>query len=239
MSEPTGLRVGLAVPAAGMGRRMGGLRKAWLELAGTPVLQHALRPFLARGDVVAVRVALAVDDAADPPRWLTDLDRRVRVVAGGETRADSVACAVAALPEDVDVILVHDAARPLLPDGVIDRVIAAASAGTGAVAGLPAIDTFKRVSDAGRILGTPPRDGMWLAQTPQGFPAALLRRALRALHDDPTLAARVTDDASLVEAVGGEVVMVAGAPRNLKVTRPSDLPLAEWYAAHPGEGGAP
>ncbi len=236
MSEPTGLRVGLAVPAAGMGRRMGGLRKAWLELAGAPVLQHALRPFLARADLVAVRVALAPDDAADPPRWLTDLDRRVRVVPGGASRADSVARAVAALPDDLDVILVHDAARPLLPNAVVDRVVAAASAGTGAVAGLPAIDTLKRVSDAGRILSTPPRDGMWLAQTPQGFPAALLKRAIQALEEDPTLAKRVTDDASLVEAIGGEVVMVVGAPRNLKVTRPSDLPLAEWYAAHPGEG---
>ena len=239
MSEPTGLRVGLAVPAAGMGRRMGGLRKPWLELANAPVLQHALRPFLARADVVAICVALAPDDAADPPRWLTDLDARVNVVAGGASRADSVARAVAALPAELDVILVHDAARPLLPDAVIQRVVEAASAGTGAVAGLPAVDTFKRVSGERRIVATPPRDGLWLAQTPQGFPASLLRRGIRALLEDPTLGSRVTDDASLVEAVGGEVVMVLGAPRNLKVTRPSDLPLAEWYVAHPNEGESP
>jgi 2-C-methyl-D-erythritol 4-phosphate cytidylyltransferase len=215
---------------------MGGLRKAWLELATVPVLEHALRPFLARTDVVAVRVALASDDAADPPRWLADLDPRLRIVAGGATRAESVARAVEALPDDLDVILVHDAARPLLPDSVIERVISAASAGTGAVAGLPATDTFKRISGDGRIVATPAREGLWHAQTPQGFPAELLRRGIEALVADPTLAARVTDDASLVEAVGGEVVMVLGAPRNLKVTRPSDLPLAEWYASNPGEG---
>jgi 2-C-methyl-D-erythritol 4-phosphate cytidylyltransferase len=239
MSEPTGLRVGLAVPAAGMGRRMGGLRKPWLELAKIPVLQHALHPFLARTDVVAVRVALAPDDASDPPRWLAEIDPRLRIVAGGATRADSVARAVAALPDDLDVILVHDAARPLVSDAVIERVIVAAAGGTGAVAGLPATDTLKRVSGEGLIVATPSREGLWHAQTPQGFPASLMRRGVEALRDDPKLATRVTDDASLVEAVGGEVGMVLGAPRNLKVTRPSDLPLAEWYAAHPDEGEAP
>lgn len=218
---------------------MGGLRKPWLELAGSPVLQHALQPFLARTDVVAVSVALARDDMTDPPTWLTDLDPRIGVVEGGATRADSVARAVAALPGDLDVILVHDAARPLIPASVIERVVAAASKGTGAVAGLPATDTLKRVSDDRRIVETPSRDGLWHAQTPQGFPATLLRDAIDALMADPSLSGRVTDDASLVEAVGGAVSMVLGAPRNLKVTRPADLPLAEWYAAHPLEGETP
>ncbi len=235
-ASDSGVRVGLAVPAAGQGRRMGGRRKAWLELAGRPILARSLDVFLRRPDVVAVAVALSPDDAASPPAWLPALDPRIAVVAGGDTRAASVARAVAALPEDLDVILVHDAARPLLPDAVVHRVVEGASRGDGAVAGLPAVDTFKRVDADDHIVDTPPRAGLWHAQTPQGFPAALFRRALAELARSPELAARATDDASLVEAVGGRVGMVRGAPRNLKVTRPDDLPLAEWYVAHPEEG---
>lgn len=232
----TALRIGVAVPAAGLGRRMGGRRKAWLEIAGRPILARSLAPFLQRSDVTAVAVAIAPDDAGDPPGWLPALDPRVAVVAGGATRAESVARAVRALPDEIDVILVHDAARPLTPPAVIDRVVSAVAEGEGAVAGLPAVDTFKRVDASDWIVETPPRAGLWHAQTPQGFPAALLRRAVAALETDPGLAASATDDASLVEAVGGRVRMVLGAPRNLKVTRPGDLPLAEWYAAHPAEG---
>lgn len=235
---PPDPRVGVAIPAAGLGRRMGGARKAWLTLAGEPLLAHALRPFLARPDVVAIRVAVAPDEFRDPPAWLEGLDPRVGVVEGGDTRARSVAHAVRALPDDVDVILVHDAARPLLTDAVVARVVAAAGSGEGAVAGLPATDTFKRVDGDGVVVDTPPREGLWHAQTPQGFPAALLRRGVEALDADPALGREATDDAALVEAVGGRVRMVLGAPRNLKVTRPADLPLAEWYAAHPGEGAA-
>jgi 2-C-methyl-D-erythritol 4-phosphate cytidylyltransferase len=215
---------------------MGGTRKAWLELDGRPLLALALEPFLARTDVVAVRVALSPEDAGDPPGWLAALDERVETVAGGATRAESVARAVDALPDDVDVILVHDAARPLVTDPVIQRVVEAASGGVGAVAGRPATDTFKRVDGAGLIEATPLREGLWHAQTPQGFPAGLLRRAVAALDDDPALAGRATDDASLVEAVGGRVRMVLGAARNLKVTHPTDVPLALWYLEHPTEG---
>ncbi len=227
-------RVGLAVPAAGSGRRMGGARKPWLELAGEPVLAHALRPFLADPRVVAVRVALAPDDAADPPAWLTGLDSRVRAVPGGATRAASVARAVAALPHDVEVILVHDAARPLVTDEVVSRVIAEAAAGRGAVAGWPATDTLKRVGPERRIVDTPDRAALWHAQTPQGFPAAWLRRALDEAGAGFASDGGATDDAALVERLGYEVCVVEGAPSNLKVTRPEDLPLAEWYFARRG-----
>lgn len=229
-------RVGVAVPAAGFGRRMGGQKKAWLSLGGEPILARTLGAFLERPDVVAVAVALAADDAAEPPAWLTDLDPRIRIVAGGDSRAASVARAVASLPADVEVILVHDAARPLVPPEVVQRVLDAVDGSTGAVAGLPAVDTFKRVDASDRIVDTPARDGLWHAQTPQGFSAPLLRAALEALEADPRGAERLTDDAMVVAAAGGTVRMVLGAPRNLKVTRPGDLPLAEWYAAHPGEG---
>ncbi len=218
-------RVGVAIPAAGLGRRMGGARKPWLELAGEPVLVHALRPFLADERVVAVRVAVAPDEVDAAPRWLTSLDDRIRVVAGGKTRSDSVAAAVRALPESVEVILVHDAARPLVSPESIDRCIRRAGEGVGAVVGIPATDTLKQVDDEVRIVATPERARVWHAQTPQGFPARLLRTAL----GDPEARARATDDASLVEAAGGTVVMVEGERENLKVTHPGDLPLAAFF----------
>src|SRR5688500_8111706 len=134
MSAPD-LRIGVAVPAAGSGQRMGGQKKPYLMLRGEPILAHALRPFLMREDVVAIVVALAPEDAAAPPDWLLGLDaraQRVRVVAGGETRADSVANALEALPTDVDVLIVHDAARPLTTPALIDACVRVAGAGKGA-----------------------------------------------------------------------------------------------------------
>lgn len=223
-SGRTGVRVGVAVPAAGSGSRMGGVRKPFLDLAGEPVLVHALRPFLADTRVVAVAVALGADDAAAPPAWLGVLDPRIRVVEGGATRAESVRNALAALPDDLDVVAVHDAARPLVPAEVVARCIDVAAAGEGAVAGCPAVDTMKQVDAEGRIVATPDRDRLWHAHTPQVFPAAVARRAYAA---DPAELRAATDDAALAERVGAVVRMVDGGPSNLKVTRPEDLPLAE------------
>jgi 2-C-methyl-D-erythritol 4-phosphate cytidylyltransferase len=213
--------VGVAVPAAGSGRRMGGARKPFLELAGEPVLLHALRPFLSDPRVVAVVVALGEPEAASPPGWLTGLDPRVRVVSGGDTRAESVRRALAALPEDVDVVAVHDAARPLVTAEVVARCIDVAAAGEGAVAGCPAVDTMKEVEEGRRIVATPDRRRLWHAHTPQVFPAGPLRRAYQGDL------AGATDDASLMERCGLTVRMVDGGPANLKVTRPEDLVVAE------------
>jgi 2-C-methyl-D-erythritol 4-phosphate cytidylyltransferase len=213
---------------------MGGTKKPYLALAGEPILVHALRPFLAREDVVAVAVALAPEDAEHPPGWLTSLDARVAVVPGGETRTDSVRAALAALPPDLDVILVHDAARPLLTDDLLERCIRVAGAGRGAVAGHPAVDTLKEVDASGRVIGTPDRTRFWHAQTPQAFPAAMIREVYRESR------AGATDDAALVERMGGTVVMVESSPGNLKVTRPEDLAVAELYLAARRDGaGAP
>jgi len=227
------IRVGVAVPAAGHGRRMGGARKPFLELAGEPLLVHALRPLLADRRVVSVAVAVARDDVASAREWVEALDPRIVVVTGGATRSDSVAAAVEHLPRELDVILVHDAARPLLTSGCVDRCVAMAAAGKGAVAGWPATDTLKEVDGDGRIVRTPDRRRVWHAQTPQGFPADVLRAALA----DAGARAVATDDAALVEAAGLPVVMVEGAPDNLKLTRPEDLPVAELLLARrAGEG---
>lgn len=213
-------RVGVVVPAAGSGRRMGGVKKPFLELAGVPVLARALAPFLADERVVAVVVALAAEDVGDPPEWLMALDPRIGVTSGGATRTESVRRGVAALPANIDVIAVHDAARPFVTADVVDRCVEVALRGEGAVAGTRAVDTLKRVDDDGRIVETPPRASMWQAQTPQVFPAAVLRRA----YADPGVEG--TDDAALVEALGVPVRMVDAGTRNFKVTRPDDLRVA-------------
>lgn len=201
---------------------MGGRRKPFLELNGAPVLLHALRPFLAHPAVVAVRVALSSEDVAAPPPWLSTLDARVAIVEGGATRAASVKAALDTLPDDVDVVLVHDAARPLVTQDILTRCIEAAAKGDGAVAGWPASDTLKQVDGDRRVVATPDRARLWHAQTPQAFPLELLRRAY-ARWDG----AEATDDATLVERAGGRVVMVEGSPTNLKVTRPEDVVIAE------------
>lgn len=217
------MRVGVVIPAAGAGRRMGGRKKPFLALRGEPLLQHALRPFLTHPAVTALRVALSPDDASDCPGWLRELDPRLALVAGGTSRAASVRAALEALP-DVDVVLVHDAVRPLVTHAIIDRCIGAVDTGTGAVAGWPASDTLKEVDDDRRVLATPDRSRLWHAQTPQAFPAELLRRAYAAWDGR-----EVTDDGALVEMVGGSVLMVEGSATNLKVTRPEDLAVAEVF----------
>ncbi len=211
---------------------MGGVKKPFLQLRGQPLLAWALRTFLEHPRVEAVAVALGPEDGTEPPGWLVALDPRIRVVEGGETRGDSVRAALEVLPESVDLIAVHDAARPLLSREVLDRCIQAARGGQGAVAGVPAVDTLKEVDAKGRILGTPPRETIWHAQTPQVFPRALLLNAYREAKERGT---GNTDDAALVEAVGGEVVMGLGSPGNLEGTRPEDLPLAEFLLDQ-GEG---
>ncbi|TVP79702.1 MAG: 2-C-methyl-D-erythritol 4-phosphate cytidylyltransferase, partial [Gemmatimonadales bacterium] len=171
--------VGVAVPAAGMGRRMGGVRKAFLELDGEPLLARSLRPFLEHPRVVSVAVALPTEEAASPPDWLQGLDPRIRLVKGGATRLHSVRAALSALDPLVGVVLVHDAARPFVTRAVIDRCLKVADGGEGAVAAWPSTDTLKEVDGAGRVLSTPDREAIWRAQTPQAFPRSELLEAYR------------------------------------------------------------
>ena len=150
-------------------------------------------------------------------------DKVSACVAGGETRADSVRAGLAEVPEEAAVVLVHDAARPLLPPEVIERVLAPLAEGwDGAVPGLAVPDTLKRVDAAGAVAETVSRDGLWAVQTPQAFPADVLRRAVANGGD-------ATDCASLVEAQGGRVRVVLGDPRLLKVTTADDLArIVSW-----------
>ena len=216
-------KVGVAVPAAGSGQRMGGTRKAFLELLDEPMLVHAIRPFLAEARVVSVVVALSDKDISALPSWSESIDSRVMFVPGGNTRSQSVRAAIEALPAEIDVIAVHDGARPLVRSSVVSRCIDLAADGFGAIAGTPAVDTIKHVSEEKIVLKTPDRGLLWHAHTPQVFPAGLLRRA----YSD--MGAEGSDDGALVESLHSnlEIKMVDAGRFNLKVTHGSDLVLAE------------
>ncbi len=216
--------VGVVIAAGGAGRRMGGVRKQYLELLGEPVLLRAIRPFLSHPAVRWVVVALPADDAANPPAWLSDHDARVRLVAGGAERTDSVRAALAALPGACELVLVHDAARPLVTEDVIERTLAAVGPDRAVVAAVPVEDTVKEVDAGGRILATLDRARLWRAQTPQAFPRRVLEEAHAAAAASGLSA---TDDAALLEAAGVPVVVVQGSPENFKITGPLDLLLAE------------
>jgi len=198
-----------------------GVRKQYLELDGQPILLRALRVLLEHPLVRWVIVTLPADDMDPLPGFLPP---GVIVVPGGETRGDSVRAGLEAVPREADTVLVHDAARPLLTRAVVDRVLAATTAAVGAIAAVPVADTLKRVDAAGAILDTVDRAGLWQAQTPQGFPRAVIVGAYRRAAAEAVVA---TDDAGLVERYGGRVVVVEGDVRNIKITRPRDLDLAE------------
>lgn len=221
-------RAAAVVLAGGSGRRMGGmagLRKQYLEIDGEPVLLRAIRPFLVHPGIAEVVVVLPADDLADPPRFLLDLP--AARVAGGAERGDSVWNGLAALSPEVDLVLVHDGARPFVTREVIDRVLARAQEG-GAVAAVPATDTLKEVDGDGRVVATVDRARIWHAQTPQGFPVATLRAAYQRARRDGW---QGTDDASVCERCGVPIVVVEGSRDNLKITTPADLPVARAIAA--------
>jgi len=218
--------VGVVIVAAGSGSRVGGGElKQFRWVAGKPMLLHSVQAFHARTDVAMVVVVLPKAYAADPPPWLfqCDLDRLLLSV-GGRERAESVANGLEDLPEEVRYVLVHDAARPLVGDGVIDRVIDAARDGCGAVAALPVVDTLKEVDVDGTIVRTVERGRMWRAQTPQGFPREMIERAHAAARREVISA---TDDAALCERLGLPVRVVRGSERAMKVTEEPDFARAE------------
>lgn len=228
------MTVAAIVPAAGRGERLGpGQPKALRPLGGVPMLVHAVTA-LSRARLVDLVVVAAPPDGVAEVRALLalhHLDAEVIVVAGGAERQDSVARALEALPPEVDIVLVHDAARPLAPSDLVDAVASAVLAGHNAVVpGLAMTDTVKRVrvaaageadADAEQVLETVSRTDLRCIQTPQGFDRAVLTKA-HAAADGAS-----TDDAGLVERLGLPVVVVAGSGEAFKITRPIDLLLAE------------
>jgi 2-C-methyl-D-erythritol 4-phosphate cytidylyltransferase len=213
------MTVGVVVPAAGTGTRLGpGAPKALRPLAGEPLLVHAVRRLRACPQIGPIVVAAPPAEVEQVQAMLPG----VVVVAGGAERQDSVAAGLAALPPEVDLVLVHDAARAFVPVEVVASVVAALESGALAVVPVvPVADTVKQVDVDGRVVRTVPREDLRSVQTPQGFRRAVLEAAHRSAGGP------VTDDAGLVEAAGVPVQTVPGSPLAFKVTTALDLLLAE------------
>ena len=242
------MKVIVIIPAAGLGTRMAPMpsakdikekkphpSKQFNDLAGTPILIHTLRKFAAVDAVNEIWIALRENEIAGfRERLAADakdvLQKKVEFVIGGEHRQQSVEHALNAInaaPDDI--ILVHDAVRPLVTPEVIHEVIEAARKYGAAIAGLPAVDTVKQVertSEGAIIKATIPRAAIVLAQTPQGFRYSVIKKAFDEAAADGFMG---TDEASLAERSGHEVAVVMGSPRNLKITTPGDMELAEFY----------
>lgn len=215
------------IPAAGVGARLGaGLPKQYLDLAGHPMLWHALEVFERHPAIRRVVVVLSPSDGHwDAWDW-SGFSKLEVLRSGGATRAETVTNGLAALAAEVDPddwVLVHDAARPCLSHRLLDRLlVAVAGDPVGGILALPVADTLKRQDAAGRIQSTLDRAGLWAAQTPQMFRHGLLSRALEQAGGG------VTDEASAVEALGLSPRLVESDLTNLKVTYPADVAVAEW-----------
>jgi 2-C-methyl-D-erythritol 4-phosphate cytidylyltransferase len=232
------MQVFAILPAAGLGTRMAGPKpKQFLILDGMPILIHSLRAFAAVERITAIYVAVRKPEVERVEAQIAEygFSERVKVVEGGDKRQESVAHALAALPAEADdLVLVHDAVRPLIDAATIERTIDAVIETGAAIVGMPAIDTIKQVERTAHgalITATIPREFVVLAQTPQGFRYGLLQSAFAEAEADGFVG---TDEASLVERAGHSVAVVHGSQVNLKITQPGDLELAEFYLRQRG-----
>jgi 2-C-methyl-D-erythritol 4-phosphate cytidylyltransferase len=239
------MKVIVIIPAAGLGTRMasgpGSGRKPvpskqFAELLGTPILIRTLSRFAENQEISQIRIALRQSEISSfeerlhretPEDWV----KQTVLLEGGENRQKSVANALAGVEADPDdVILVHDAVRPFVSPQMIHDVIEAAKKYGAAIVGVPAVDTIKQVErtpEGALIKATIPREKIVMAQTPQGFRYAVLRKAFEEAAADGFIG---TDEASLVERSGHPVAVVMGSPQNIKITTPVDLELAEFYS---------
>jgi 2-C-methyl-D-erythritol 4-phosphate cytidylyltransferase len=218
--------VGVIIVAAGSGSRTGSQElKQFRWVAGKPMLLHSIQTFQARTDVAMVVCVLPREYVGDPPPWIFQSDAdRLLLSVGGRERSESVANGLEDLPSECEIVVIHDAARPLVTSETIGRVIDEARQGNGAVAALPVIDTLKRVESNGKVVETVDRFGLWRAQTPQAFPRKVIERAHREAREADRIA---TDDAALCEQIGLPVVVVRGSERAQKITEENDFALVE------------
>lgn len=218
---------GAIIVAGGRGVRAGeGEPKQFRPIGGVPMLLRALRPFTSHPRVGPIVVVLPAANAANVPEWLAPLvSQRLRLAVGGAERQHSVAAGLALLGAEAKLVLVHDAARPLVDADLIDRVLAVAALGACAVPALPLSDTIKETDAAGLVQRTVPRERLVAVQTPQAFPREFLEVAHQRARSDALPLA--TDDAALCERLGFPVRVVAGSSRNIKVTTADDFVVAE------------
>jgi 2-C-methyl-D-erythritol 4-phosphate cytidylyltransferase len=219
--------VGVIIVAAGSGSRTGSKElKQFRWVAGKPMLLHSIQTFQARADVAMVVCVLPREYVGDPPPWIFQSDAdRLLLSVGGRERSESVANGLEDLPTECEIVVIHDAARPLITNETIGRVIGEARQGNGAVAAVPVVDTLKRVDSGGKIVETVDRFELWRAQTPQAFPRNVIERAHREAREADRITA--TDDAALCEQIGLPVVVVRGSERAHKITDENDFALVE------------
>lgn len=223
-----GKRVGVVIPAAGSGKRMGGVAKQFLEIQGRPLIWHVLELF--QRSTLVDRISIACPPGARARLKTLAAEsgytKVSAVAAGGERRQDSVWNAIQSLPPDeVDIIAVHDAARPLLTPELLERVLHAACETGAAIAAMPCSDTVKIAGEDHLIHGTIDRNTIWFAQTPQAFSTTLLLKAF--LHARATLF-YATDEAALLEHAGIPVKVIPGTKENIKITTPDDVQYLEF-----------
>jgi 2-C-methyl-D-erythritol 4-phosphate cytidylyltransferase len=218
--------VGVVIVAGGASSRTSGAElKQFRWVAGKPMLLHSLQTFMARADVVSVVCVIPSNYVADPPPWIFQCDvDRLLLAPGGRTRMESVRNGLDDLPNEASIALIHDAARPLVDDALIERVVTRVRGGACVVPALPVVDTIKEADTEGRVLRTVDRSRLWRAQTPQGFPRELIERAHREGRD---AAPAATDDAALCERLGLPVEIVPGSERAMKVTEDGDFERVE------------
>jgi 2-C-methyl-D-erythritol 4-phosphate cytidylyltransferase len=218
--------VGVIIVAGGKGTRAGSDElKQFRWVAGRPMLLHSLQTFQQREDVAMVVVVLPHEHVGDPPPWLFQCDtERLLLSVGGRERSDSVRNGLEDLPDEAKLVVVHDAARPLVTSAMIADVSAAARQGLGAAPGLPMVDTLTRVDAGGEISATIDRAGLFRIQTPQAFPRDMIESAHAAALRDGVSA---TDDCALCERLGMRVVMTPGSERAMKITTEQDFARAE------------
>ena len=228
------IKIATVIAAGGTGSRIGGaVPKQFLHVGGRPILVRTIQALLALEEVVLVIVALPDEHIALAEAMLSCWSWRVPVTctAGGRTRQESVLRGVLRVPDDVDIILVHDAVRPFCEPEMLERVVEAARRTGSAIPGLPATETIQRVSRRGRVLQTPPRGELYAIQTPQCFHASILRGALERAAQEGF---EGTDESSVVRWAGHPVAVVAGSAENIKITRPLDIEVAQRLLARDG-----
>jgi 2-C-methyl-D-erythritol 4-phosphate cytidylyltransferase len=235
LANPKMSRITAILPAAGLGTRMGSEKpKQFLELEGTPIVIHSLRRISSCPLVTNIIIATRGDVIPELEERIRKerFTQPVRVVRGGDSRQESVGQALKEVPNDTEIVLVHDAVRPFVTCEQITRVIEEARRCQAAILGIPAMDTVKEVKraslpeDVALITATIPRERVVLAQTPQAFSTKLLKEAFARAQADGVSA---SDEAGMVERLGHDVHVVLGSERNIKITKPSDMDLARFY----------
>ncbi len=224
------MKVRAIIPAGGQGTRMGGtVPKQFQVLRGKPILHYTLKTLEESGLIDSLVLVVPKNELENSRAdWLEHSSIVEQVVAGGEKRQDSVLNGYQSLPEDTDIVLVHDGVRPFLSREMIQKTIQIAEKSGAAITAIPVNDTLKQVDSSGKVERTLEREGLWRVQTPQAFRYDLLGEAFRNAGKDSFYS---TDEGALIEYLGHDVMVVDGSEWNLKITRPEDMVLGESIAA--------